>query len=77
MRGMDPPLQSPVDEILQSLPDVYARALLLLAAGADEEEMSAQLDIPTEAVAALIELARRKADRAMAQRRDEGYRRGL
>ncbi|MEX0874144.1 MAG: hypothetical protein WD646_05435 [Actinomycetota bacterium] len=64
----------PPDEVLDSLPDVYARTLLLLADGAGEDEISERLGVPAEAVAALIELARRKADRAMADRRDQGNR---
>lgn len=64
----------PPKEILESLPDVYARALVLLAEGADDEEISARLGVPREAVVALVELARRKADRAMAEHQDEGHR---
>lgn len=60
-------------EVLESLPDVYARTLTLLAEGGGPEEISDRLGIPLEAVPALIELAERKADRAMAEHRDGGY----
>ena len=71
---MTPRRPLPPDDVLESLPDPYARALVLLTQGVDEDEISARLEVPREAVVALIELAWRKADRAAADRAHEGYR---